>query len=345
MHSGTTYRVVTVQRKFLSQPGKVGAAPWQIEIDATNVQDAEAEHYQYTVLMDSDLKMTVELADRKTFAGRPLTLQAKLTAEGKPLTGLDGVYADVTRPLESLGGWYARNNVSGKEMDEIPTTVGDEVLPDVLRKARFLVDVRKVTTPARSKPARIRLFDDGTHGDRVAGDGVYTNRFENTQKEGTYAFHVRATGKAENCTFQREARIDRYVDVRVVSASLADIQVEKLPSYLEGIDRLRVTATPKDALGNVLGPRRARRLSIRPTWGRVVGNIQDNLDGSYSQVVETPSNLAQPQEFLVRFGQLSVTTKLPKHENRKPAASAHVPQQLERMQQEMRALQGIIKNK
>jgi hypothetical protein len=41
------------------------------------------------------------------------------------------------------------------------------------------------------------LYDDGTHSDDVAADGIYTNSFSQTSLEGTYKFFFDATGKNE----------------------------------------------------------------------------------------------------------------------------------------------------
>jgi hypothetical protein len=184
----------------------------------------------------------------------------------------------------------------------------------------------------------MKLFDDGTHGDRTANDGIYTNVYKNSKKEGTYAFHVRASGRTGKCVFQREARIDRYLRVKSVPASLGDISIEELPSYVQGIDRLQVTVTPKDALGNLWGPRRADRISIRPVWGRLVGEIEDALNGSYRQIVETPSNLQPPQKFHVSAGHLHTLTKATARQSRGSVPPEGLGQQFEQMRRKLRSL-------
>lgn len=57
-------------------------------------------------------------------------------------------------------------------------------------------DVRvDVTRPSGSTVAGIQLFDDGTHGDAAAGDGAWTNRFNQTAEAGSYKFFFSAVGK------------------------------------------------------------------------------------------------------------------------------------------------------
>jgi hypothetical protein len=53
------------------------------------------------------------------------------------------------------------------------------------------------TTPSKTLISGIRLFDDGTHGDDVASDGVWTNHFTQTIESGSYKFFFRGFGRNE----------------------------------------------------------------------------------------------------------------------------------------------------
>lgn len=54
-----------------------------------------------------------------------------------------------------------------------------------------------VTTPLGTQLAGVPLFDDGTHGDDVAGDGTWTTHFIQTLESGTYKFFFRGRGRNE----------------------------------------------------------------------------------------------------------------------------------------------------
>ena len=54
-----------------------------------------------------------------------------------------------------------------------------------------------VTTPGGTQLAGVPLFDDGTHGDNVAGDGTWTTHFIQTLESGTYKFFFRGRGRNE----------------------------------------------------------------------------------------------------------------------------------------------------
>lgn len=73
--------------------------------------------------------------------------------------------------------------------------------------ASVKVDVK---TPGGSELKGVTLFDDGTHGDTAANDGVYSNHFTNTAESGSYRLIFHATGRNDRGELgQREE--SRYV--------------------------------------------------------------------------------------------------------------------------------------
>src|SRR5690606_19826793 len=47
------------------------------------------------------------------------------------------------------------------------------------------------------------LYDDGTHGDTAAGDGIYTTLYSDTQEPGDYTFEAQASGTVSGFPFMR----------------------------------------------------------------------------------------------------------------------------------------------
>ncbi|MCH8060931.1 MAG: VWA domain-containing protein [Chloroflexi bacterium] len=290
VHEGETYRILTVQQAFLELQGKVGTNPWTIEIDTGGLGDGEREHYQYSVLIDSGLLMQTAVEPALFTTGDTVTLTAKLTDRGEPILGVTDVQVTFTGPEDGLGNWFAKNTVTQAELERIPKKVEEETLPDLVRKFRFLRESRSVALPGRTAPRTLKLYDDGTHGDAVANDGVYTAQFE-VMKEGTYSFHFQSVGAdGGKASFQREAKFDKYVPVKVAPDGI-DLDVKSVSPVERGPGRLEVLITPRDQLGNYLGPRYAGAIKVEPSWGRLVGNPRDNLDGTYTQIVEVPTGL------------------------------------------------------
>lgn len=56
------------------------------------------------------------------------------------------------------------------------------------------VDV-DITTPNGIKYSGLKMYDDGTHGDIIAGDAIWTTKFPHTDENGTYRVLFRTRGK------------------------------------------------------------------------------------------------------------------------------------------------------
>ncbi len=289
-HQAGTYQVLTVHESFLKQAGKVGSKPWQVVIAGPSQADKE-EPYFYTVLMDSALKMRVAF-DKPSYAtGERMTLTAALTEQDKPVTGLKQVTMTVSGPEEGRGNWFVQHPVGKEELNKVPEQIAKERLSPRQRMARYLTDVKKVPFPSRTSPVQIRLYDDGSHGDATAGDGVYTGQYDQTAKEGTYAFYVQAAGQTGGGrAFVRENTLQKYLMVNVAPEHVA-IDVAPPTKIDRRWVRHRITVTPKDALGNFLGPGYAAAIRLTSTEGNFVGTMQDNLDGTYSQPLVWPAQV------------------------------------------------------
>lgn len=292
IHQGDSYKIITVDRSFLQQPGKVGMNRWTIEVNGGQLPPGEREHYQYSVINDSALKMSVALDKASYQTGDPITLTARLSEPGRPVLAANDITVTITRPDDGPGNWFAENSVSAKELATIPVTLNNEVLHDVQRKSMYLTDIRKVQFPERSGPVVLRLYDDGSHGDQLAGDGVYTNRFNDTVKEGGYSFYFQASGNnSSGHPFDRETLIQKHITVNVDPDKVV-VAVIPRDDPLGDVRQYRVVVTPKDKFDNYLGPRYARQISMTALTGSFVDNVKDELDGSYSQLLNVPMEVS-----------------------------------------------------
>jgi len=76
--------------------------------------------------------------------------------------------------------------------------------PDFLKNLKFIA---KIENP-KSQVEKLELYDDGSHGDRAAGDGIYGNSFTNTSIPGDYLFRIKAQGETtgmKRFAFTRES--------------------------------------------------------------------------------------------------------------------------------------------
>ena len=286
---GKTYSILTVDQEFLSRPGRVTATPWRIEVGKSEFLSA-AETFQYSVVMGSGLKLHPQMDRNDYAAGDTITLTASLTETGRPITGLSDVEVLVSAPEDGKGNWLSNNEVSARQLDRVPVMKGNEPLAPFQRKGIYLTDFGDVAYPGRLGVRTVRLYDDGSHGDVTANDGVYSNRFSETGKEGVYSFYFRSHGGTRGGNhFTREQLVQTYLKVRAVPEAIA-VDVASLDTG--DLNRFSIQATPRDALGNYLGPGHGGRIGFSASGGTFVGTLQDNLDGSYSQILDVPPGTA-----------------------------------------------------
>ncbi len=291
IHAGQTYRIITIDEALLMQPGKVTATPWQLEIEGSGVNSDATEHYQYTVITDSAIKMRAWLDNNSPRTGDTLTLTARITEASNPLTTLEQVEVRLTRPSDGLGNWFAENKLDQGALDKIPANLSGEQLPLVQRKAMYLTEIGQITVPGREAVVTLPMYDDGTHGDVAANDGLYTTQYNDTVKEGTYSFLFHIQGNSANGTpFERERFIQKHMSV-APSADHLSIAVVALGDTVDKVKHFAVTVTPRDVLGNHFGPNRSAAISLTTSQGQFSGAILDNLDGSYTQTLTLPINV------------------------------------------------------
>lgn len=309
VHEGETHVLITVDEAFLDQPGKLDGTPWTLEIDAENL-DAEQVKYQYSVFSTSALKMSPQVRAQAFTTGANLTIKAAITEGGQPVTGLSDVKVRIGRPLDGQGNWFAEHHVTETELQKIPAQIGTETLSLRQRKARYLFEQRKVDLPGRLDLGYLQLFDDGTHGDADKNDGIYTNTFSDTSKEGSYIFHFRATGTSlTGSAFMREAELQHYL-LPIFSPDQSQIEFVDIAADA-GLQRVRVIVTPKDSLDNHLGPGRGGAIHFSVDHGKAIGALTDNLDGTYSQIMEVPISVASGAQLNVTLGDRTKTVHWP----------------------------------
>jgi phosphohistidine phosphatase SixA len=136
----------------------------------------------------------------------------------------------------------------------------------------------------------VTLFDDGTHGDKHEGDGIYTNHIENTKVAGSYNIRFNFEGvTTSGSKFKRSAL--STATVKPGKAEPAKTLVKINPMVMgarkgsEGI----ITIVPVDRFGNIWGPGLASKISISTTAGELSGEIIDNGDGFYFQKIRSTS--------------------------------------------------------
>lgn len=252
--------------------------------------------------------------DRSEYeTGETITFTAAITKGKLPVNGLKAITASVTRPLEGAGNWYASNNLNAKELESVPGKIGDETLSELQRKTVYLSQKRKTPPPGRTAPAVLQLYDDGTHGDKKSGDGIYTGLYKDTQKEGTYNFRVHAAGD----TFEREKTVQTHVMVKPDHGY--SVPVTRWLNIFPGdpVQYLyEVEIIPRDRYGNHMGP--GHRVGVNVVDdnnnNKTRTQLKDNLDGTYTgkfNITQSEFNAGVFFEFTIDGKPFTTVKKIP----------------------------------
>lgn len=288
---GATFQIVAFENLFLKQPGKVGPDPWQIKISLADSAEGQQEKYQYSVIARSDLKMTVKF-DRKAYrTGDVIMVSASVSDGNQPVRGLQNIGIQISRPQVGLGNWFARYPIPLSTLKQVPQKKGQEKLSGLHRKAIYLTQNSQIPLPQRTRPEFVQMVDDQSQGDATANDGVYTARFKDTRQQGTYVFYVQATGTtAAGIAFKREKVIEKYVTIKVDPSSVA-VEAVLRPAAAHDDKIYEIRITPKDKMGNYLGPGHAASMKLEASKGEWLDPLQDQLDGTYVQSLSIPHDV------------------------------------------------------
>lgn len=259
---------------------------------ATREKPPAAVDFRAYLMADiADMSFDVRFSQPVYRAGDEVQVSTRIMLGQNPVRTLDKVTAQVTRPRAALGTALVGTSVATAKLEQVRME-GAEPLPDLAAAKAMLL----LSDPARGaalRPVRetIELYDDGKpeHGDSLARDGVFSARVGKVSVPGLVTVEVSAAGQsAVNRRFAR-----RFVATAVVQNAPFSASGTNLRASLERLGgdlwTVRAQATPRDVLGNYLGPGYPQRVRFAVPGAVTSAVVRDNLDGSYSQAFVIPS--------------------------------------------------------
>ncbi|MBI9105449.1 MAG: VWA domain-containing protein [Spirochaetales bacterium] len=275
------YKFIELLFPLSSRTPEIHGGDWIFEISIS--EKVPAGNIIKTVSAVSSfggVKMDADISSSNIYTGESVLLTAELTRTEKPVSGAY-VIVECDIPVTS-----AANTLVKKKYDDFGSIIhqpGSENEVTALDDKIQFVESQSWPIVRRSI-TELRLYDDGSHDDRTANDGIYTNSFIETTVPGSYNFRFIASeipgGDGE--TVSREITKSMFNVVNVGSGG-SDYFMTILESTMDG-NNYNVEFTPKDKYGNHLGP--GFPLSVSPVIDNNASSYQkkmtDNLNGTYS---------------------------------------------------------------
>lgn len=208
--------------------------------------------------------------------GEPLQAAVKILPSFQRAGGYPGsrMTVEIERPTLGLGGLVKRL--------EPTQPVGNDPVSSLEQQ------VGKVSIPTRRDT--FELNDQGKGGDAHASNGTFSADLPlSAAVDGMYTFHYRFQYPAGGCTAFRELKQSLYVAVKV-SPSHSGVQVGD-PTRDGKTQVYPVSMTPRDALGNVVGPGRSAKAACATPCGCENRDVVDHGDGRYTIPLRVPDGV------------------------------------------------------
>lgn len=248
-----------------------------------------------------EMLLTVELKDRgQPVLHDPANHPVKVTVEVEtPEEGV-GTFASTHEPetckerQPRLPGLDPQMTTAVPAVPPSQATSGDPD-PPLFGLMNNLLEVCNLTGLLRDQKPSLELRDDGTQGDQVANDGIYSRLFSDTDTEGTIVFRFNVEGTtADNERFTRTRRLGKYVRVGVdYGASEVDSRIVQQSGNIVTQEYFLL---PRDIFGGYLGPGKARHVDfvIDSGPGTFVTNVKDYFNGYYARWLRYDRTQGEP---------------------------------------------------
>jgi len=322
--------------------GHEGSDQWTLKLTGgQGLSTGETVQYSYSVTGKSRVKMSTQSTSQPFYTlGKQLIEIIIDVLPGEQMARAN-IRLEYDIPNESYGTWLSSmeafdtqwlvqphvgttprtktedkvglsNPVSDAVADEstqilyAPTVIMGEPASMVQRKAYALANFAKRPFHNLRSTGELKLVDNGTNGDKQAGDGIYSAYLPAMAHDGLAKYRAYLSIDSDNDCLNRELRIDKLIRVALDSAIMAknvlfrdaavspffspDLNKEILTPIPKGSQRRNIVFTPKDQAGNYWGPGKVGQVKFNVEGASTIGSAVDNLDGSYSLIIQYQSD-------------------------------------------------------
>lgn len=264
----------------------VPGSQWRVRHMKSGVaQPIDSDHMFRWI--DLYVKAEVKFDQPAYGTGETMLVTCAISAGNQPVTGAK-ITVELARPGESLGTFLSVNSKGyqpGRQESADPLAPKPAMLSTLLQQKK-MSGLPIIKPPAIFDDGSNQLFDDGSHHDWAAGDGVYANTYSSTDKEGSYMWRFNVQGTLpDGSPFSRLITLATFVGINV-SPTVSATQVLFGQPAPAGFQAAQVTIVPKDLKGEYLGPFRPDQVVFTTTAGSFrEPYTQFRYDGTYYRTV------------------------------------------------------------
>jgi hypothetical protein len=303
----------TVQSVDLPANGPPGQ--WSATVKRAAGNTVATPYHLSVVAVEGRLSFQMSFGKTDYGTGEAIILSASMGDNGTPITGLgNALTVRVDRPQTALGTFLRQavvptsvltTNPPGHSADAFPNPYARKLF-SLMQDPGFLARLEP-----KQDPRTFTLFDDGNpvNGDAIAGDGIYSIKFSDTQTPGLYRFRL-AMNFDRSTTGKINRVEERETEVRVKVADPNETEIAATKALTPGEYRLDIT--PADVFKNFMGPGYADRIKVTLAGGGTLAGppVDERENGTYTlRVVGIPAG-ANPTATVVINGKTVKSTTL-----------------------------------
>lgn len=280
-----------VWKLFVKRPKRSRTAGGD-DVGVPSDTSTEIEFRAYLLADVPNSQVQAEFTRPRIQAGDDMVLWTAVTETAGPLRSLTNVQAEIIRPHTGLGTFVSQTDVSIDRVQAAMAAVTTDSFTD-LAAAKTNLILTDATLAAAIAPTRetVQLFDDGdpAHGDSAASDGIFSARLTGLEAPGLLTANIEIEGHSTRSgDFTRRATASSLIGHADFIGGKTLFEGVLRDHLVNGRSLIQIKVTPRDTLGNYLGPGYADRVDIGILGFNPSTAVIDNLDGSYDREFEIP---------------------------------------------------------
>jgi len=127
-------------------------------------------------------------------------------------------------------------------------------------------------------------------------------------KDGVYTYRIKVEGRtASGARYTRVRTVSKYIGAKV-DAKISTVVLKPVKPQQPRV--MRLTFTPKDLHGNLVGPGYAAAIKVDVKKGALRGSLEDRLDGRYSMEIEAAER-PEDMAVTVSIADVSIPVSVP----------------------------------